>query len=307
MSTLRASMAEHGFESNDDYDFQVRCLLKGAPNRIRTLSIQGDGERRKTAFATALAHALDTPHILYHDFSDEEPPRPEVILPPGTDEYGRKASPVDPLDDIVSQACALSEAESTVLILDQLQAADFREHIRVHRLIRDRRWLVRDAPYYANPRNLLLFLISEAPLYHSLQRESFRVWVGRVSERRVTLSPEELGLGVDAAPLLDALNDLFCAVDASPTRSEVARLLEDLISETQVRSALPCVVWLPFVIGDRRCRLSASDIGCSIGRGVKRLRDIINPPAPHATVAAHARRAGWSARCRPCARGPRRG
>jgi hypothetical protein len=31
MKNLRESMAEHGFESNDDYDFQVRCLLKGRP------------------------------------------------------------------------------------------------------------------------------------------------------------------------------------------------------------------------------------------------------------------------------------
>jgi hypothetical protein len=275
MSTLRASMAEHGFESNDDYDFQVRCLLKGAPNRIRALSIQGDGERRKTAFATALAHALDTPHILYHDFSDEEPPRPEVILPPGTDEYGRKASPVDPLDDIVSQACALSEGESTVLILDQLQEADFREHIRVHRLIRDRRWLVRDAPYYANPRNLLLFLISEAPLYHSLQRESFRVWVGRVSERRVTLSPAEVGLGVDAAPLLDALNDLFRVVDASPTRSELTRLLEDLTAHVQTEEHLIHALFGRCEGIDRE-RLNDSDLVPVLTRVIEQLRDYLD-------------------------------
>ncbi|QVL46949.1 MAG: hypothetical protein KFB96_14480 [Thiocapsa sp.] len=275
MSTLRESMAEHGFESNDDYDFQLRCLLKGMPNRIRTLSIQGNGERRKTAFATALAHALDTPHILYHDFSDEEPPTPEVILPPGTDEYGRKASAVDPLDDIVSHACALSEAESTVLILDQLQAADFREHIRVHRLIRDRRWLVRDAPYYANPRNLLLFLISEAPLYHSLQRESFRVWVGRVSERRVTLSPAELGLGVDAAPLLDALNDLFLAVDASPTRSEVARLLDDLTAHVQTEEHLVHAMFGRCEAIDRE-PMRDPDLLPVLTRVIERLRDYLD-------------------------------
>jgi hypothetical protein len=274
MSTLRESMAEHGFESNDDYDFQVRCLLKGAPDRIRTLSIQGDGERRKTAFATALAHALDTTHILYHDFSDERPPTPEVILPPGTDEYGRKASAVDPLDDIVSHACALSEAESTVLILDQLQAADFREHIRVHRLIRDRRWLVRDAPYYANPRNLLLFLISEAPLYHSLQRESFRVWVGRVSERRVTLSPVELGLGVDTAPLLDALNDLFVAVDASPTRSEVARLLHDLGAHVQTEEHLIHALFGRCEAIDRE-RIRDPDLVPVLTRVIEQLRDYL--------------------------------
>ena len=274
MKNLRESMAEHGFESNDDYDFQVRCLLKGAPNRIRALSIQGDGERRKTAFATALAHALDTPHILYHDFSDAEPPTPEVILPPGTDEYGRKASAVDPLDDIASQACALSEAESTVLILDQLQAADFREHIRVHRLIRDRRWLVRDAPYYANPRNLLLFLISEAPLYHSLQRESFRIWVGRVSERRVTLSPAELGLGSDAALLLDTLNDLFGALDAAPTRSEVMRLFDDLTALVQTEEHLIHALFGRCEGIDRE-RIKDPDLAPLLSRVIEQLRDYL--------------------------------
>jgi hypothetical protein len=62
---------------------------------------------------------------------------PEIILPAAEDEYGRKEPPIDPLDDIVSHACALSEAEVVVLILDQLQVADFREHIRIHRLVRD--------------------------------------------------------------------------------------------------------------------------------------------------------------------------
>lgn len=274
MTTLRESMAEHGFESNDDYDFQVRCLLKGMPKRIRALNIQGDGERRKTAFATALAHALDTPHILYHDFSDNEPPTPEVILPPGVDEYGRQASPIEPLDDVVSQACALSEADSTVLILDQLQAADFREHIRVHRLIRDRHWLVRDAPYYANARNLLLFLISEAPLYHSLQRESFRVWVGRHSERRVALSPAELGLDPDAVPLLDALNDLFQAIDAAPTRSEVSRLLGDLTSRVQTEDHLRDALF-GRCDGIERERLKAPDLVPVLGRVIERMRDYV--------------------------------
>ncbi len=274
MSTLRESMAEHGFDSNDDYAFQVRCLLRETPRRIRTLSIQGDGERRKTAFATALAHALDTPHILYHDFSDSEPPTPEVILPPGVDEYGRLASPVEPLDDIVSQACALSEAESTILILDQLQAADFREHIRVHRLIRDRHWLVRDAPYYANARNLMLFLISEAPLYHSLQRESFRVWVGRFSERRVTLNPAELGLDPDAAPLLDALNDLFHAIDAAPTHSDVARLLGDLTSQVQTEDHLRDALFGRCDGIDRK-RIKAPDLVPVLGRVIAQMRDYV--------------------------------
>jgi len=231
-------MASNGFESNDDYEFQSRCLLQAPIDKIRTLSIEGDSERRKTAFATALAHSLDFAHVLYHDFSDQSPPQPEVVLPETKDEYGRKEPAIEPLDDIASQACAFSEADPTVLILDQLQMADFREHIRIHRLIRDRQWLVRDAPYYANPRNLVLFLISEETLYHSLQRASFRIWVGRVSERRIDFSPNEFALEADARPLFTALTELFRALDAAPTRGEFEHLLRDLIEQVQTAAHL---------------------------------------------------------------------
>jgi hypothetical protein len=233
MASLRETMAEHGFESNDDYEFQVRCLLNGPAEGIRTLSVEGDGERRKTAFATALGHALGRDHVLYHDFSDRSRPLPEVILPDAEDEYGRKAPPIDPLDDVVSHACALSEAETVVLILDQLQMADFREHIRIHRLVRDRCWQIRDAVYDASRRNLLLILISEDPLYHSLQRASYRVWVSRVSERRVVYRPAEFGLASDAVPLFAALGELFQTLGTAPTRSEFEKLLHDLTHQVQ--------------------------------------------------------------------------
>jgi hypothetical protein len=242
MASLRETMARNGFESNDDYEFQVRCLLNGPADGIRTLSIEGDGGRRKTAFATALAHALERPHVLYHDFADRSRVLPEVILPEAEDEYGRKEPPIEPLDDIVSHACALSEAEGVVLILDQLQVADFREHIRIHRLVRDRRWQVRDAAHDASRKHLLLFLISEEPLYHSLQRASFRVWVSRVSERRLDYRPADFGLGSDATPLFARLGELFETLGAAPTRSELEKLLHDLTrhvqTETDLRHAL---------------------------------------------------------------------
>ncbi len=228
MPNLREKMAHHGFESNDDYEFQVRCLLAGPTWRVRALNIAGDGERRKTAFANALATALDLPHTLYHDFAERHPAPPEVILPPTQDEMGRSEPPVDPLDETVSQACALSEGEPTILILDQLQVADFRDHIRVHRLVRDAIWQVRDARYFANPKHLILFLISEEPLYHALHKESYRVWVSRLSERRLVFSPEELGLGPESGPILTALGDLFGCLGVSPTRSEVEAIIEDL-------------------------------------------------------------------------------
>lgn len=234
MPSLRESMAENGFESNDSYEFQVHCLLDSPTDGLRTLAIEGDCERRKTAFANALAHSLPFKHVLYHDFSDEAP-APEIILPPTQDELGREEPPIDPLDDIASHACALSEGESTILILDQLQIADFRDHIRIHRLIRDRRWLVRDAPYFANPKNLLLFLISEEPLYHALARASFRVWISRVSERYIVFRPADFDLGSDAFPLFAAIETLFRALGAAPTRGELKLILHDL--QRHVRTA----------------------------------------------------------------------
>ena len=228
MTSLREKMALHGFESNDDYEFQVRCLLDGPCRQLRTLNIEGDSERRKSAFATALARALEFPHLLYLDFTEAHPAPPDLILPPSQDELGREEPPIDPLDQTVSEACAQSEGEPTVLILDQLQAADFREHIRLHRLINDCFWEVRGGRYYANQRHLLLFLISESPLYHSLQKESFRVWVGRVSERQAQYRPADFGLGAEAAPLFAAMTELFRALGTAPTHSEFAHILIDL-------------------------------------------------------------------------------
>lgn len=228
MISLRETMAQFGFESNDDYEFQIRCLLDDPLDRIRTLNIDGDGERRKTAFANALAYALAFPRILYHDFSEKEPPPPDVVLPPTKDEMGVSEQPVDPLDDIVSKACAFSEAEPTILILDQIHHAEFREHLRLHRLIRDKRWKIAETPYFANPRNLLLFLISEEPLYHSLQTESYRVWINRVSARQVSYAPHEFGLEPDAEPLFAAIAELLEALDSPLTRSEMRLVLRDL-------------------------------------------------------------------------------
>jgi hypothetical protein len=228
MPSLREKMAEHGFESNDDYEFQVRCLLESPTQGLRSLNIAGDSGRRKTAFASALARALGFPHCLYHDFTQQHPPLPDLILPLTKDELGREEPPIDPLDQIVSEACAQSEGEPTILILDQLQAADFREHIRIHHLVADCAWEVRGGRFYANPRHLLLFLISETPLYHSLQKDSFRVWISRVSERQIEYRPADFGLGEEAEPLFLALRTLFQALGAAPTRSELTHILNDL-------------------------------------------------------------------------------
>ncbi|QGU32060.1 hypothetical protein [Thermochromatium tepidum] len=228
MPSLTEKLNQHGFESNDDYDFQVCCLLDTPTNGIRTLNIEGDGERRKTAFAQALARALEFSHILYHDFTDTHPPLPDVILPPSRDELGREEPPIEPFDRIVTEACAQSEGDPTALILDQLQAADFREHMRLYRLIKDGLWEVRGGSYFANPNRLLIILISEQPLYHALRQESFRLWIGRQSERQLVYHPVDFGLGPEAQPVFDALTQLFEALQVAPTRREFTRLLDDI-------------------------------------------------------------------------------
>jgi hypothetical protein len=129
---------------------------------------------------------------------------------------------------VVSEACAFSEAEGTILILDQLQAADFREHIRIYKLLTRARWTFRDAVYYANDQHLLVFLISEEPLYHSLQKHSFRVWVNRVSHRQIPYQPADFGLDAEAGELMERLAELFEALGTAPTRSEYGRLLHDI-------------------------------------------------------------------------------
>jgi hypothetical protein len=74
----------------------------------------------------------------------------------------------------------------------------------------------------------LLFLISEEPLYHALARDSFRVWISRVSQRYIVFRPADFGLGSDALPLFDAIEALFHALQAAPTRSELHLVLHDL-------------------------------------------------------------------------------
>lgn len=228
MSSLREKMAEFGFESNDDYEYQVRCMMNAPCEGVRSLNIGGDSHRRKTAFATALADALGYPHVIYHDFSEQKPPLPEVILPPSRDEMGREEPPIPILDQRFADACGFSEAEDTILILDQMQAADFREHIRLYRFLINGEWSLRGGVMQANPRHLLVFMISEEELYHSLQKQSFRVWVSSVSHRLVPYKPEEFGLGTEALPIMESLSALFRELGMSPTRSEYARIMHDI-------------------------------------------------------------------------------
>ncbi|MFW5969052.1 MAG: hypothetical protein ACOCP9_00280, partial [Halofilum sp. (in: g-proteobacteria)] len=88
MATLRERMADYGFESNIDYGYHIRCVLSQPTEQVPALNVEGDSGRRKTAFASALAAALDYPQRVYHDFTQQHEPPPKVIPPPSKDEEG---------------------------------------------------------------------------------------------------------------------------------------------------------------------------------------------------------------------------
>lgn len=222
-------MAEHGFESNESYDYVARCLQNAPGPALRCLNVEGDSGRRKTAFANALAHALEPEHVLYHDFTQSEDPPPPVVVRAGEEEQGRQEPPVGLFDRVMSDVCALSEAEKTILILDQLHAADFKEHIRIYRFLTEHEWRYADAVFHANRKNLLVFLISEEPLYHSLQKNSFKVWISGASRQGAPYRPADFQLGAEAEGLLNALHGFFEQLGVFPTYSEYRKIVHDVL------------------------------------------------------------------------------
>lgn len=237
--TLRRRMAEFGFESNEDYEFQVRALFAARIDHLRCLAVCGESGRRKTAFANALAQALEYPHVVYHDFSQPEPAAPQVIVVSAEEQENPQPSeaPLTRFERAVVEACAFSEAARTVLILDQLQGADFRDQMRLNAFVRGGEWTVGSAAVRANPRHLLVVLVSEQALYHSLARVSYRVWTDARGSP-FTLRPQDVGLGTDASALFDALAGLFEVLGGAPTPSEFARILDDLLQQVRTEDQL---------------------------------------------------------------------
>lgn len=225
--SLRRKLAEFGFESNDDYDYPLRCLLEADLTHLRCLNITGSSGRRKTALANALGHALDYPHLLYHDFSSAAPPVPPVVAADTVVVDAVPEAPLSAFERSISEACAYSEGARTLLILDQLQAADFRDHIRLYHFVQTREWTSAHGTAVANPQHLLLVLISEEPLYHSLAKVSFRAHAD-ASRGYLEYRPEDFGLGAAAAEFMAALGALFSALGSSPTSSEYTRILADI-------------------------------------------------------------------------------
>jgi len=238
MSTLQKRMADFGFESNEDYQYHFRCLMNSQFEGIKCINIDGRKGRRKTAFASAFAHALDYPELFYYDFTQKAEIEGKVVIPPSKDEQGISEQAVNNFDHIMSEACAFSEGEQIVLILDQLHTADFKDHIRIYHFIKSCEWNYGKNSLKASADNLLLLLISDEPLYHSLQKCSFRIWVNAVSSVQKDYSPEDFGLEEDILLLMEALTRIFIKLEMAPTHSEYKNIINDIHLNIQTEEQL---------------------------------------------------------------------
>ena len=239
--TLRRQLAEFGFESNDDYDHALRCLFDTEQAQMRVLHVDGTAGRRKTAFAQALGRALAYPHVLYHDFSAAEPaPTAQaIVLDDGS--LGVPEAAPSGFERVMTEACAYSEATPTLLILDQLQSAHFADQARLYHFVMKHEWTGSAGTTTANGKNIVLALISEQPLYHSLAKCSYRIWTD-AQRAFLDYRPSEYGLGPEAQGLFAAIAAVCVALEAAPTPSEFAHLISDLLhharSEEQIRQSL---------------------------------------------------------------------
>jgi len=237
-NNLTEDLADYGFESHEDYRFVVKQLIgANSSKRIKCISLSGNSGRRKTAFAHALGEALGFERTLYHDFSQLKEPEPELILPEPEKNIPRER-PISALDRLISDACAFSEAENTLLIIDQLHSADFRHHVRIHKLLTDYIWSFPKNEFTANPNNLFIILISEEALYHALQKNSFKVWISNASYNGSLPSAKTLHCEEDLQPILDALAPIFSHLKITPTQSELLKLIDDIRHNIHTESEL---------------------------------------------------------------------
>jgi len=226
IDALKPALSRYGFTSSESYDHAVQCFLSNPTEHIRCMHVDGDCGRRRTAFAHALANALETPQVMYYEFGKDKPV-PQIIRIQEGEEIIEEP-PVDALDRILTEACAQSEAEKTVLILDQLHKTQFLNHIRLYEFIQTGLWRYSDVQYQANLLNLAIYLISDEPLYHSLQSCSFRLWVSETNRNVVKISASDLGLDEQSCSWLPSIQKLLDQLKLSPTLEEYQRLAFDI-------------------------------------------------------------------------------
>ncbi len=226
MLSLKSDLSQNGFTSTESYEHPVQCFLTNPTEQIRCLHVDGNCGRRRTAFAHALAKALQSSQVIYYEFGKDKPV-PQIIRIQEGEEIIEEP-PVDALDRILTEACAQSEAEQTVLILDQLHKTQFLNHIRLYEFLQTGLWRYSDVEYQANKLNLSVYLISDEALYHSLQSASFRLWIDSANRVSAKICAADLGLDEDKCHWLPPLQLLLSQLDVSPTLSELQRLAFDI-------------------------------------------------------------------------------
>jgi len=233
MHTLKQRMEQFGFISHKDYGYALSCLNNPAIDHIKTLNIEGETGRRKTAFANALGHALDYQHILYFEFGLEN--KAPIIIQFDDDNQAVDTDPMQEFEKNIIETCALSEAETTVLILDQLHLATFKDHMNLYSFITSKTWNSGNNKYIANPSNLIIMMISEAEIYHALQQCSFKIWVDSLHQPGKAPTPQELELDNSAEAWINSVSEIFTQLNINPTLSAYQKISYDI--ETHVRSA----------------------------------------------------------------------
>lgn len=236
MYPLQPALSQHGFITTESYDHGVRCYLSNPTAGVRCLNVDGDCGRRRTAFAHALAHVLGADPVLYYEFGRDKPV-PQIIRIQEGEEIVEEP-PVEAFDRVLTEACAQSEAAQTILILDQLHKTQFMNHIRLFEFLQTGIWRYSDVQFQANMLNLSIFVISDEPIYHSLQKASFRLWVSDEFDPRKQLTATELGLDQENCPWLEPLQRLLNRLKLSPTIEEYRRLVFDIQQQVRNESQL---------------------------------------------------------------------
>jgi hypothetical protein len=236
MLALKEKLAEFGYDSQENHDYAVQCYLTNPTEHVRCLNIEGDAGRRRTAFSHALAQALEANHVLYFEFG-AEPQKPQFVRVQAGEEVVAEP-PTSGFDRIMTEACALSEAEKTVLIIDQMHKAPFREHIRLYEFIKSNVWSYSDVRFFANVSNLQIHMISDEPIYHSLQQHSFKIRVGANTQESGFPMLADVGLDEGSVVWLNALNKLLEQLGVSPSLQQYRRLVFDVANYVRSREQL---------------------------------------------------------------------
>jgi len=223
---LKSRLSQHGFTSSESYDHAVQCFLSNPTGHIRSMHVDGDSGRRRTAFAHALAKALQSSQVIYYEFGKDKPV-PQIIRIQEGEEIIEEP-PVDALDRVLTEACAQSEAEQTVLILDQLHKTQFLNHIRLYEFLQTGLWAYSDVQFQANVLNLSVYMISDEPLYHSLQSCSFRLWISDTNRTAVNITASDMGLDEQNCGWLAPVQTLLSKLGVSPTLEEYQRIAFDI-------------------------------------------------------------------------------